>query len=131
MSSISRRSIGPHPASGRGVLSVFVFSPPTAFAQAPAELSSAIEEIRARVTEFRQAIADLTRLTGVARATRIRQLLDELTALRERVVGLRVRSEPLVPEIRSVLRTGASGDDVRRVQEFLRQFPDIYPEGDW
>ena len=27
------------------------------------------------------------------------------------------------------LRQGSSGEDVRRLQDFLKQFPDIYPEG--
>lgn len=75
----------------------------------------------------------------------IKQLQDQIKALQSQITDLNAKLEITqkeatatkeeVKELREEikitrsLRRGIKGDDVRELQEFLSQFPDIYPSG--
>ncbi len=61
----------------------------------------------------------------------VTKLQAEITALQTQVAGLKSQLTATQAELKftRALRRGASGDEVKELQEFLKQFPDIYPEG--
>lgn len=70
--------------------------------------------------------------------TIIKQIQKQIELLNQRILDLQARLEKTEEEVEAVkielkltrsLRKGESGDDVRQLQEFLKQFSDIYPEG--
>ena len=70
--------------------------------------------------------------------TVIKQLQDQIKLLNQQILDLQSRLEKTEEEVKVVkaelkltrtLRKGESSDEVKQLQEFLKQFPDIYPEG--
>src|SRR3989344_6514270 len=63
--------------------------------------------------------------------TVVLQLQEQIKILEKQVEQLKVELAEVKAEIKftKTLYKGTSGDDVRELQEFLKQFPDIYPEG--
>ncbi|OGD30762.1 hypothetical protein A2833_00815 [Candidatus Azambacteria bacterium RIFCSPHIGHO2_01_FULL_44_55] len=68
----------------------------------------------------------------------IQQLLEQVKSLQEQVSKLqaevsstKIELEAVKTELRftKALRLGATGDEVKQLQEFLKQFPEIYPQG--
>ena len=68
----------------------------------------------------------------------IKQLQDQIKLLNQQILDLQSSLKKTEEEVEIIkaelkftksLRKGESGDEVRQLQEFLRQFPDIYPEG--
>ncbi len=68
----------------------------------------------------------------------IQQLQEQIKALQEQVKNLQAEVSSTKTELEAVktelkftkaLRLGATGDEVKQLQEFLKQFPDIYPQG--
>src|SRR3990167_8153011 len=68
----------------------------------------------------------------------IKQLQEQIEALQKQVVSLQSQLQVAKEEIAEVktelkltnsLVRGSFGDEVRALQEFLKQFPDIYPSG--
>ena len=63
--------------------------------------------------------------------TVILQLLDQIKTLQKEIRELKSEPTKIKPEIKftKTLHRGESGDEVTELQEFLKEFPDIYPEG--
>ena len=70
--------------------------------------------------------------------TVIKQLQDQIKLLNQQIADLQSRLKKTEEEVEIVkielkftrsLRKGESSEEVRQLQEFLKQFPDIYPEG--
>ncbi|MBI2635391.1 MAG: peptidoglycan-binding protein [Parcubacteria group bacterium] len=68
----------------------------------------------------------------------IQQLQEQIKALQERVKNLQAEVLSTKTELEAVktelrftkaLSRGATGDEVKQLQEFLKQFPDVYPQG--
>ncbi|MCK5590518.1 MAG: hypothetical protein KAI72_01060, partial [Candidatus Pacebacteria bacterium] len=61
----------------------------------------------------------------------IQLLLDQVEALRAELHVARGEVVEAQQELRltRTLLHGSSGDDVEELQQFLKQFPDVYPEG--
>ena len=61
----------------------------------------------------------------------VTKLQEQITALQTQIVELKSQLVVTQAELKftKALRRGASGDDVRELQEFLKQYPEIYPEG--
>ncbi len=119
------------------VLSVMVFIPSLVFAQ-----SAGIHNATSNTQSIDQTLsnADLQKL--------VQDLLKQLQALQQQVAALRgelgqgqttstapaldtyvVVSEAIPPELTRSLSRGFSGDDVRKLQEFLAKDKNIYPDG--
>ncbi|MCH8050221.1 peptidoglycan-binding protein, partial [Patescibacteria group bacterium] len=61
----------------------------------------------------------------------IDDLKEQITQVQDEVDSLKFESETSKVEIEFLrtLNRGVTGDEVEELQEFLKQFPDIYPEG--
>lgn len=68
----------------------------------------------------------------------IKSLQEQIKLLNQQILDLQFRLEKTEEEVQVVkaelkltktLRKGESSDEVKQLQEFLKQFPDIYPEG--
>ncbi len=61
----------------------------------------------------------------------VQQLLAQVTSLQAQLSVARGEVAEVQQELRltRTLLRGSSGDDVEELQEFLKQFPDVYPEG--
>lgn len=68
----------------------------------------------------------------------IKSLEEQIKLLNQQILDLQSRVEKTEQEVEVVkaelkftrsLQKGVSGDEVKQLQEFLKQFPDIYPEG--
>lgn len=59
------------------------------------------------------------------------ELQEKIKALQAQIAGLKTQLEEVKTELRltKTLRRGSRGDEVKKLQEFLKQDPDIYPEG--
>lgn len=63
--------------------------------------------------------------------TQIKALQEQVTKLQAEVSLTKTELEAVKTELKftKALRLGARGDEVKELQEFLKQFPDIYPQG--
>ncbi len=63
--------------------------------------------------------------------TLIKQLQEQIKALEAQIIGLKAQLEATQIELKftKTLIRGMTGKDVEELQSFLKQFPDIYPEG--
>ena len=70
--------------------------------------------------------------------TIIKQLQDQIKVLNQQILDLQSSLKKTKEEVEIIkaelkftksLRKGESSDEVKQLQEFLKQFPDIYPEG--
>lgn len=68
----------------------------------------------------------------------IKQLQDQIKLLNQQILDLQSRVEKTEEEVEIVkaelkftksIKKGESNEEVKQLQEFLKQFPDIYPEG--
>jgi len=61
----------------------------------------------------------------------IKLLQEQVKSLQTEVSSTKIELEAVKTELKftKVLRLGARGDEVKELQEFLKQFPDIYPQG--
>ncbi|MDO8522864.1 MAG: peptidoglycan-binding protein [bacterium] len=76
--------------------------------------------------------------TSTDAQTIIQQLQEQIKVLQAQIVSLEAALKSTNAEISAIkeelrltrtLRKGLVGDDVRQLQEFLKQFPGVYPEG--
>lgn len=93
------------------LISVIFVAPFSASALTQAELTAQIQALLAQVNALQQQIGTQTGTTNTNTGSVIS-------------VG-----DAACPHISRVLKLGASGDDVIRLQQFLAQNPSIYPEG--
>ncbi|MBI2640368.1 MAG: peptidoglycan-binding protein [Candidatus Sungbacteria bacterium] len=131
------------------ISAAFFMSPAFAWAQSPAsapasadkpvssDLQALIKQLQDQIKALQKQVVDLqTKLdvsqkeTAVvkeeAKATReeVRATKEEVKTAREEVQAIR---EEL--KLTKFLRRGESGEEVKKLQEFLAQRPDLYPEG--
>ena len=61
----------------------------------------------------------------------IKKLQAQIQSLEAKVVDLQTQVQSVKTELKfsRALARGTAGDDVRQLQEFLKTFPDVYPEG--
>jgi peptidoglycan hydrolase-like protein with peptidoglycan-binding domain len=61
----------------------------------------------------------------------IKSLQDQITILNKQIEGQNKEIQNIKTEVAftKTLQRGMTGDEVKKLQEFLKQFPDIYPEG--
>ena len=71
-----------------------------------------------------------TAATSTLEAT-INQLMEQIKGLEAKIAELKSQVKAVAEELKieRTLRMGASGDDVKKLQEFLGQYPEFYPEG--
>ena len=97
----------------RSIFIVFLLIPQLVFAQAPAlspqELAVLISQLQAKIVQLQAQIAQI-RATGGGG--------DGISSMSDALAGLS-----------RTLSRGMEGEDVRRLQEYLARYPDIYPEG--
>lgn len=64
-------------------------------------------------------------------AVLIQQLQEQIKSLQAQVSSLATQLNAVKVELNltRTLRPGLAGDDVKRLQEFLKKYPDVYPEG--
>ena len=89
-------------------------------AQAPAsvEMQALITQLQEQIKTLQIQLADLkSKLKTAEKETIVTK--QELVTVKQEVAQLRLTRS---------LQRGARGDDVRELQQFLSQFPDIYPE---
>src|SRR3989344_3533175 len=76
--------------------------------------------------------------TPISTDSLILQLQQQVKALQEQLLKLQAEVSSTKTELEAVktelkftkiLRLGVRGDEVTQLQEFLKQFPDIYPQG--
>lgn len=81
-----------------------------------------IEELQKQIRLLQEQVADLT-VQLEASKKEVTATKGELRSTQQEVKGIK-------EEIRftRLLQRGVSGDEVKKLQEFLAQFPDIYPE---
>ncbi len=125
-------------------ISLFLLLPSLAFAQSAGQgaghttTSSTSSSSSTPSADQSPSNADLQKI--------IQNLVTQLTALQQQVASLRGElgataqatstsevqgeaSEAVPPELTRTLSRGSSGDDVRKLQEFLAKERDIYPDG--
>ncbi len=71
---------------------------------------------------FGQAQATTTATTTIS------SLLEQLSALQTQLQELRSQQQTIIADLTRNLSLGASGDDVKALQEFLASQPGVYPE---
>src|SRR3990167_9291741 len=87
-------------------------------------LSVTTAPVFAQTTDTTQTIAE-----------RLAELLQQIKTLQEQLLDLEAQQQSLRGEIREAvqitrqLAIGATGDDVRELQELLASDPELYPEG--
>src|SRR5438477_8841914 len=61
----------------------------------------------------------------------ITQLQAQIQSLQAQITDLNAQLQSVKTELKfsRILAKGATGDDVKQLQEFLKTFPDVYPEG--
>src|SRR3989338_8904446 len=61
----------------------------------------------------------------------VKALQEQLLKLQAEVSSTKTELEAVKTELKftKILRLGVRGDEVTQLQEFLKQFPDIYPQG--
>lgn len=107
------------------------FGAPFVSAQAPSSQAvlSLIQQLQEQVLLLQRQIADLKARVESAQAPAapapgVPAQAPQATLLREAAPP-----PPSFTSIKKTLRRGDAGDDVRKLQEFLKTLPDIYPEG--
>lgn len=104
------------------------------FAQAASPANGAVAEIKAEIAGFLQDLGAVKNRFAVPAEPGSAEALARLDVLRQfqtKMQSLRARIADLAAKIPASQRIekGATGDAVRELQQFLKQFPDIYPEG--
>src|SRR3989338_4391534 len=101
-----------------------LFSASFVFAQTPAsvdlpsliiQLQSQIKALQAQVVQL-QSQLEVTQKETTATKEELKTTKEEVRAISEEL------------KLTRFLRKGESGEEVKKLQEFLSQFPDIYPE---
>ncbi|MDO8557779.1 MAG: peptidoglycan-binding domain-containing protein [bacterium] len=80
---------------------------------------------------FNIAFAQTSTATEQDLLTIIKQLQTQIQLLQTQIADLQNQVQSVKTEFNftRALAKGMSGDDVKRLQEFLKTFPDVYPEG--
>jgi len=80
---------------------------------------------------FNVAAAQSNALSEQDLLNTIKQLQAQIQLLQEQMADLKAEVQSVKMELNftRALARGVSGDDVKQLQEFLKTFPDIYPEG--
>ena len=97
-----------------GAITFLLIAPLFLFAQTSTSTEALIIELQAQIKALQ---------------TRILELETELGVLGEPQKLTTSDRESVLPAFDRILFLGARGEDVRRLQQFLAQFPDLYPEG--
>lgn len=79
---------------------------------------------------FAQTSSIQTQLDMIAQLTKqIQDLQNQIRALQQKTVELRIQQRDQVSELAKNLRQGSTGDDVKILQALLAADPEVYPEG--
>src|SRR3989344_2477668 len=118
------------------VLALFAISTAALAANLSGKEMALMEKLRSELQSFK---SDLARLKAEApsqnRDRGIALFENEIQIAEKKLAELENKSRGVTPmpaeslSINRNLRQGSSAEDVRRLQDFLKQFPDIYPEG--
>ena len=105
-----------------------LFLPVFVFAQTPApasqdSLQGIVRQLQEQVTALQKQITDLQSQLKSSQKEAT-QTKEELQVTKEEV---KIIKEEL--KLTRSLKRGESGEEVKKLQEYLKQFPDIYPEG--
>lgn len=117
----------PSPASA-------VSSTDSAVVQIKAEIASFLKDLQALKDRF-AVTAEPGSTEALARLDLLRQFQTRVQTLRTKIADLRVKvpASSLLKktdtEIKKILKKGDTDEDVKKVQEFLNMFPEIYPNG--
>src|SRR3989344_4733583 len=98
---------------------VFVFAQSTNQKVSPAELQKQIQALLKQIEELQKQVITL----------QVELVRSEIPTQTEAPEAAAAASEITPPELTRNLSRGSSGDDVRKLQEFLAKDKDIYPEG--
>lgn len=107
-------------------LSAFLGIIPCSFVYAqtpPSNTQALIKQLQEMVASLQKQITELKVQLEATKKESV-QTKEELTATKQEVQTLKEEIK-----FNRSLTKGAQGDDVRKVQEFLAQFPDLYPSG--
>lgn len=115
---------------------VFLMPPRSAYAAPP---NSAVQEIKAQIAEFLDDLnairhrfarpAEPGSAEALARLDLLRQLQTKMQTISARIAELRTEASTEKEDKQfDKLAKGMTGDGVRGLQKFLKQFPEIYPE---
>ena len=80
--------------------------------------------------ELQKLIADLQAQVQILTA-QVNELKAQLAATKQEIDATKQETAATTEELQLTrpLKRGLHGDDVTQLQEYLKQFPDIYPEG--
>ncbi len=153
---VKKRPIAPPPAPTLAPPSIQVTPPPPATYQAaPTPLPSPTPpQVEPSLSTPPSAVTPPAPVAGLATPATpdiapysieeqtiiIEDVREKIRVLQDKVLQLRTTTQGERPgqpapdvavglRLERTLRLGSSGDDVRQLQGFLKQFPDIYPEG--
>lgn len=119
-------------------VSLGVAAPPAVFA-ANSDINIPVEELKKELADFQKEVmllrdaaaggkqvppASLQRFRDKVSALRVRA-----SELKKKIPGSATSAAPLAAEFKKTVSRGAFGADVKALQAFLKQFPDVYPEG--
>ena len=94
------------------------------------DLQALIKQLQAQVLLLQKQIVELqTQLKSSQKEAA--QTKEELKVTKEEVKATKEEVKVIKEELKLTrsLRRGESGEDVKKLQEFLKQFPEVYPEG--
>ncbi len=122
------------------LLSAFLALPLFSFAQTSdssssdfiRELQKQIEELKKQVQVLQQQLVETRSELGVQPQVQTQlqpQTQEPQVSQNIQESAVAAEEAPVLPEFTRTLASGSSGDDVRKLQEFLAKDKDIYPEG--
>ena len=117
---------------------VFAAPPNGAVTQIKTEIADFLRDLQAIKDRFSRP-ATPGSSEALARLDLLRQFQTRAETLRTKIADLRVQVKATgkglakiqldIPEFKEHLARGASGEDVKKLQKFLKQFSEIYPDG--
>ncbi|MDP3710605.1 MAG: LamG-like jellyroll fold domain-containing protein [bacterium] len=98
------------------IIFILLLTSNSASAQSSLDTQALIKQLQAQIEALQKQVLNLN--------SRLETTQKEAVATKEEIKELKEEIK-----LTRTLRRGTKGDDVRELQEFLSQFPDIYPEG--
>lgn len=105
------------------ILSIFITANPVSAQSSSLDTQALIKQLQEQIKALQTQVLNLS--------SQLEATKKETTATKEELKTTKEKVKELKEEIKisRSLRRGVKGDDVRELQEFLTQFPDIYPSG--